>query len=735
MSPIPSNYSELLDKITADISQSDLKHRKQWGKKMGLIKAAEYEITSERPRDFYVSIIKKIEEIRNNYESQTSDQKSIILNKIKKLKVTIDNKLTQIEENESGVLLRSIRKKLKGVTPEIERQIKNMQLLSALVGEELQKMQPEEGNLSLIENALSFGLNTEHIKRDSEETQMRPDLGSSALSQENIKTQDQSSSSSSSNKEPDELNASVRNLEITLRKDHPEKTHDEIHLMIREALSELISSRFTEKSPAPTNSHQEKLTTPLLKEEIKTASPVSESPQIIEEQPVISGRASPPPPPPPPPSASGGKIPLPPPPPGGKQFSSSQPVSELTFEQKHLIGEEKRLLREKISRRSPETFGTRIPDRNAIEKARGRLQAFEEAYSLSPSEPVRLVIKIQKQKVDAAEAGALFYRSPKEEQFTNSLNQYTNQELQLILGLYFSHTSDSSSIKDPKNKEFIEECINFYNQEPKGENSEEFYAIKEGIENFRDEWIKLMKSAGAAETAFVDLTRKRLSKEISEPVHKPRDPVKRPDKGSEEQKTPNFKQKKSAASPLSIADEIKAGVILKKPQPVTGKEVDSSKGPRDDVLNQIKGGHNKLRPARRAEYSDEDIQKAFEKEYDAALIKKAEIICGSGKRRRDEKKAYFRDTLGSLDEKINDLNDTDIDYLERKRDLEEQKEAVIQQQRLYESALNFIQRRSPSDSLFVQDQENEAKETAWKNLDQQKKIPSDKLEDYRNRHR
>lgn len=191
----------------------------------------------------------------------------------------------------------------------------------------------------------------------------------------------------------------------------------------------------------------------------------------------------------------------------------------LSAEEQHEEREKTRLAKEKKTRLSPAPFATIAFEERKTEMERLVVATLSQSLSLIPGNPV-LIKQLQeaKRNLALAEAGGLVFRRAGTEAFKKALNQLTNFELQMIIGLTLDALQDQLAAGKETYAWLIKESVQLYLS---GRTDEEFITIKRTIEKSKEAWMECFSAQGGTVVAFLELLSRRLSDPIKnpEPLH------------------------------------------------------------------------------------------------------------------------------------------------------------------------------------------------------------------------
>lgn len=579
--------------------------------------------------------------------------------------------------------------------------------------------QKEKSNLPLINDLFQSGLSVEAIEHTLPKQSEKSVSGeseedfmfflSTGESQDVIKNQSQfsssssSSSSSSANREFSKLDAFVKEEEEKFMKLNPNATQDEKNRAIGARLQQLLSK---------------------------------EIPPL--QTPLVTGTVPPPAPPAPPPAPPA----PPPPPPAPGRIPSFPKVDDLTPELKFLRSEEKRLLKEKIDRRSSNSFVLENSYNDLVKDDLLILRGMKEIYEVSKTKETEEKIKNKEKEIKLLINEKLKYLCAKSSEFNKLLDQYTNQELQIIIGMLAFKVNDCKANIMPEYQEKVQQAITFYQGGPDGIASEDFLETKKEIEKSESAWIKFLTSSAGIEIAFLKLLKNRLNG-ADEPKHVPREYVER---------STLKKAKPVQTSDVSFTDiaQMAAERATKRQKvefvdPMDRKKASEYSSGLPSILDEIRmRGTNQRKTegtrkstdvsplvsfskSRRREYSDQEIEGFFKKAYDKELVRKVESIIGSTTDKQKKITEQFATDIGSIDEQMGLLGLEDP----QRKTLEDEKAEILEKRNRHLSAIDFL---TGKPSSFAADHGDEAKTKAWVELEKNSNISSERLDLYKSQH-
>lgn len=431
--------------------------------------------------------------------------------------------------------------------------------------------------------------------------------------------------------------------------------------------------------------------------------------------PPLSGSSQIPSAPPPPPA--GGPPPPPPPPMGGIPSIpvGGAPKPAMSAQEKHDLSEEKNMERARSTRASPEPFLTRQVNQVNVQKQEAVVSTLQ-AVAQSAPDNKEIQNQLNKALADLAEIklGDVEFRGLKSTNFSDALNALTNNELMLILGLFYTNNRETQSTQDSNNNELIGISIDLYNNDRPEDPI--FTKTKEEITKNRSQWENFLLARGGHETALLQQLRNRLSNKAQEPVYvaKKYDPNK---------KVGAAKVSASAAKPFDPSE-----ITKRKPRggafvdPFADKRVE---GPtKVDFIGGLKKANIKQR-----EFTSAEIDSEFAKEKIGILSKKAEAVVRDPIARAD-KTTVLESKINDVLREITEAQTIDQPTVELEKKLDDLKIEL----EIVKSAKSFISNPeldNPDAAFFINKYNMDEIDTAaWELV--ARKIPHETLEKHRN---
>lgn len=302
--------------------------------------------------------------------------------------------------------------------------------------------------------------------------------------------------------------------------DHP-VSNSQMDILIEQRLAELLNRRQGDQGIVYKKDSVVKLV------ETKLEAPEEEFlddnlPKILSSNkpadPAIPLPPAPPPPPPfdglpppPPPPPFGGLPPPPPPPPGSGPVGVKKPA--LSPLEKHNATEANNLARQKKRRCAGEAFSEKIVDNDA-QIAKEREIGFAQKFKADAA-----IMQQLQEELKQITDGNKVYRSTTNDNFKRALNALTNQELQIIIGMFFTQNPNSEEINE-RNREIVNRCISY----SQGAQDAGFMETKNLIEANKDEWMAIFTSRGPVAGKFLEQVTNRLNRpqDNPEPIYAPK---------------------------------------------------------------------------------------------------------------------------------------------------------------------------------------------------------------------